>query len=120
MKETIKLEIPKKSEFISIIRLTTSFVANNVGFNIEEIDDLKVVVSEMCIYFINHLDAAIRPLNIVFQFDNHELTVEIEDLNFGLMAQEKEDMGIMIIQSLADQFSLDIEKKKILISKRIQ
>jgi len=120
MKETIKLEIPKKSEFISIIRLTTSFVANNVGFNVEEIDDLKVVVSEMCIYFINHLAAATKPLNIVFQFDNHELTVEIEDLNSGLMAQEKEDMGIMIIQSLADQFSLDIEKKKILISKRIQ
>jgi len=47
MKETIKLEIPKKSEFISIIRLTTSFVANNVGFNVEEIDDLKVVVFQI-------------------------------------------------------------------------
>ena len=120
MKETITLQIPKKSEYISIVRLTTSSVANRVGFNVEEIDDLKVVVSEMCIFFLNHLDSATKPLNIVFHFDNQEVTVEIEDLNTGLMNHDGDDMGIMIIQSLADEFSMNTENKKILISKRIQ
>ena len=46
--ETIKMEISANPDFVSIIRLTTSGIANKIGFSIDDIEDMKVAVSEAC------------------------------------------------------------------------
>ena len=46
--ETIKMEISSNPEYVGIIRLTTSGIANKVGFCLEDIEDLKVAISEAC------------------------------------------------------------------------
>ena len=43
--ETIKMEISANPDFVSIIRLTTSGIANKIGFSIDDIEDMKVAVS---------------------------------------------------------------------------
>ena len=37
-KDVISLLLPLKAEYVSLIRLTTSGIANRIGFNIDEID----------------------------------------------------------------------------------
>ena len=44
--ETIKMEISANPEYVSIIRLTTSGIANKVGFCLDDIEDLKVAIKE--------------------------------------------------------------------------
>ena len=39
--ENVKLIIPKKSEYLSTIRLTTSALSNINGYNVDDIEDLK-------------------------------------------------------------------------------
>lgn len=39
--ETIKMEITANPAYVSIIRLTTSGIANKVGFCMDDIEDLK-------------------------------------------------------------------------------
>ena len=43
--ETIKIEVTANPEYVSIIRLTVSGIANKVGFSLDEIEDIKVAVS---------------------------------------------------------------------------
>ncbi|MDC3415236.1 anti-sigma B factor RsbW [Aquibacillus sp. 3ASR75-11] len=42
----IEIKVPAKSDYIGVIRLSTSGIANRMGFSIEEIEDLKVAISE--------------------------------------------------------------------------
>ena len=53
--ETIKMEISANPEYVSIIRLTTSGIANKVGFCIDDIEDLKVAISEACTLSLIHI-----------------------------------------------------------------
>jgi len=118
--DKINLTIPKKSEYMSTIRLTTSALSNLKGFNIDDIEDLKVIVSEVCSFFINNVEHSNEPLNIEYHICNNSLQVEVSDLNEGKITEENKinsDMCIMIIESLADNYNFDLENKKIIFEK---
>ena len=120
--EKVKLSIPKKSEFMSTIRLTTSALSNINGFNVDEIEDLKVVISEVCTFFINNVKNNIEPLDICYELNNKDLTVEVTDLNSGEIIQKdrtSSEMCVMIIESLTDSYNFDLENKKIIFEKCI-
>lgn len=120
--DKINLSIPKKSEYMSTVRLTTSALSNLNGFNIDDIEDLKVIVSEVCTFFINNMEENKEPLNIEYKVDEENLTVEVTDLNNGKIDQKNKansEMCIMIIESLADNYNFDLENKKIIFEKNL-
>lgn len=120
--DKINLNIPKKSEYMSTIRLTTSALSNLYGFNVDEIEDLKVIISEVCSFFINNVEKKDKPLYIEYQLESNKLAVEVFDNNEGLITEkskENSEMCIMIIESLADNCIFDLEKKKIVFEKNI-
>lgn len=42
----IEMKLPAKPEYVGVIRLSISGIANRMGFTYEEIEDLKVAISE--------------------------------------------------------------------------
>nr|WP_281064497.1 anti-sigma B factor RsbW [Cytobacillus eiseniae] len=48
------MKIPAKPEFVSVMRLTLSGIANRMGFDYEEIEDLKIAISEACTNAVQH------------------------------------------------------------------
>ncbi|SHN32022.1 anti-sigma B factor RsbW [Gracilibacillus kekensis] len=42
----IEMRVPAKAEYVGVVRLSTSGIANRMGFSYEEIEDLKVAISE--------------------------------------------------------------------------
>ncbi|SER38320.1 serine/threonine-protein kinase RsbW [Gracilibacillus ureilyticus] len=42
----IEMKVPAKPEYVGVVRLSTSGIANRMGFSYEEIEDLKVAISE--------------------------------------------------------------------------
>ena len=46
--ETINLDIPCASDFVGVVRLAVSGIATRMNFSIEEIEDIKIAVSEAC------------------------------------------------------------------------
>ncbi len=120
--EKIRLTIPKKSEYMSTIRLTTSALSNLKGFNVDEIEDLKVIISEVCTFFISNVENNSEPFDISYEVNSNNLTVEVTDLNSGGISEENKtnsDMCIMIIESLADSYNFDLQNKKIIFEKSI-
>ena len=76
--ETIKMEISANPDFVSIIRLTTSGIANKIGFSIDDIEDMKVAVSEACTNAIKHSDD--KSVSITYTILENGLDIEIKDI----------------------------------------
>ena len=121
--EKVKLIIPKKSEFISTIRLTTSALSNIEEFNIDIIEDLKVIVSEICVFFINNIEKNEKPLEIEYFIEKDKFKVIVTDLNDGEITEHNKkssEMCMLIIESLADKYEIDLENKKLCFEKNIE
>lgn len=50
----IEIRVPAKPQFVSVIRLTVSGLANRIGFDYDEIEDLKIAVSEAVTNVVHH------------------------------------------------------------------
>ena len=79
--ETIKMEITSNPDYVGIIRLTTSGIANKVGFSMDDIEDIKVAVSEACTNAIKHSNDEI--FNITFSILENGIAIEIKDNGKG-------------------------------------
>lgn len=52
--DLILLTIPAKPDYVGIVRLAVSGIANRMGFSYDEIEDLKLAVSEACTNAVDH------------------------------------------------------------------
>jgi len=50
----VTVEVPAESEFVAVVRLAVSGVASRMGFTLEDIEDIKVAVSEACTNVVQH------------------------------------------------------------------
>lgn len=108
----IKMTIPTDSSNISVVRMTASSIANRIGFNIEEIDDVKIAISEACTNVIKH--SKVPTFELFFGEGNGYIEIEIKDSGIGYnFADLKEPeflgertnggLGIFIIKMLMDE-----------------
>lgn len=114
-KDIIKLEIPAKSEFIPVARLTIAGISSRLDFNIEELEDLKVAVAEACINVLNQGTKE----NIYMEFEVSEdcICTRVKDVKEveGTSLLEDLNLGMLIIESLMDEVEIKdwgLEMKK--------
>ena len=113
--DKVNMSLPCKSEYIGVVRLTVSAIANRMGFNIEEIEDIKVAVSEGCANAVKH--ALDTYFDIAVEVFSNKIKIEIKDCGVGYdvttiqvpdMDSPKEGgLGIFIIKTLMDQAQLE-------------
>ena len=53
--DLITLSVPAKPEYVMITRLTSAAVATRIGFDVDQIEDIKMAVAEAIIMIINQL-----------------------------------------------------------------
>jgi serine/threonine-protein kinase RsbW len=109
------MEITSNPDYVSIIRLTTSAVANKIGFSADEIEDIKVAISEACTNAIKHSED--DKFNIEFKILHNGLNIEIRDNGKGydnnliitpdLDKPKENGLGLFIIQALMDEVSIN-------------
>ncbi len=108
--EQIKLTLPVNAAYVSAARLTASSVANRLGFDIEEIEDIKAAVSEACTYIIKkHAAAPENNFKILFDFSQEILNITITIKNSLINKIEEEEMSLLVIKALADNLSIDCQ-----------
>lgn len=110
------MTLPNKPEYVSVARLTASVVANNMGFDIEDIEDIKVAVGEACNNSVIHGNRS-SSISLSFIIDNSNFVVEVADdgkgFDFGEYNQPDLDnyqgkgLGIFIMESLMDTVEID-------------
>jgi len=125
--DIIELGLPINPAYVSTARLTASSIANRMGFNIEDIEDIKAAVSEACTYLIkmHQLDKSIQNMfNIQFIIKSNALDIMLtaEKIKFDNIYEE-DGLGILMIEALMDYISLsskDDANINIFMSKKLK
>ncbi len=102
MSKLYKLEVENNSENIALVRLNSSFIASRIEFNVEEIEDIKVSVSEAMNYQLNLSEKT--SIEFVLHEDKIEISVINEKLKDKKVDSEDSDKFVkMILESLMDE-----------------
>lgn len=109
MKEYISLKIPKAPEYVSLVRLNSSAVANTMAFDFEEIDDIKIAVAEACNSIISNGEGEDSSIEICYEKGLDYLTIEIKtDANISCKKEETDNpldqnLSLLIIETIMDE-----------------
>ena len=101
-------------DFVSVIRLTLSGVASRIGFSLDDIEDMKVCVSEACTNAIKHSKK--DEFQVKFYVYPDRLNIEVLDDGIGydvdslaspdLKNPKTSGLGIFIIKTLMDEVEI--------------
>lgn len=105
--DKICIKIPANSLYLKSIRLFTASIASDMGFDIEKVEDLRVVVSEAVNYKLTDKD-----IDINYYIEEKKLTIEVvgRDKDLDDMALNMRDL---ILQELADEVEISEDLIKI-------
>ena len=107
--DTISLTIPPKTIYLKSMRLSAASLASDIGFDIEEVEDIRVVVSEAINYKMSD-----RNIKINFYTKENLMKVEVIGKDREI---EEENLKIkqIILEQLADK--VEVFEDKIILTK---
>ncbi len=120
MTDLLKFSVPGKPEYVGMVRLAISSLANCAGFDIEAVEDIKVAVSEACNNVVCHgRTNCEKCYEVSCEVGNGRIIISVEDLAGGydltkyqlpMMDHPKEGgLGIFIIKALMDEVDIFTE-----------
>ncbi|NLG88688.1 MAG: anti-sigma regulatory factor [Clostridiaceae bacterium] len=109
--DTVKIHLPRKADYASLIRLAVSGIASKIGFDIDVIEDIKVAVSEVCNKIVSlSTENCDKYYDITFQLFSDGLKVQFKvpgGFAGKMFEGESGEFAYAIISSLMDEFSVD-------------
>jgi len=104
--ETIRLSVPAALEYVRILRLTASGVASRLGFDVEEIEDLRVAVDELASLVVEAAGGG--ELTVHFAVRDGALHIEGEATPPGDAPAEAgvDDLTTQILAAVVDEWDL--------------
>ncbi|MCM3714668.1 anti-sigma B factor RsbW [Halalkalibacter oceani] len=129
----IQMSIPAKPEYVGVVRLTVSGVANRLGFSYDDIEDMKIAVAEACTNVVDHAYQEGGTMNVSFYLypDRMEIVVadrgqsfDVDNLRDRLgpvdstkpVGDLKEGgLGLFLINTLMDKVEINDESGVVLM-----
>lgn len=134
----INLAIPAQAEYIDVVRLTLFGIANKAGFSYEDIEDMKVAVSEACSNAVLYAyDYHCGPIKVTFELERDRISIMIKDYgnksvdlehlyppasfhNKALSEIGPRGLGIFLMQALMDNVEIRTNfGTEVILTKRI-
>ncbi|GAK10710.1 anti-sigma B factor RsbW [Geomicrobium sp. JCM 19039] len=121
--DKIEMKVPAKPEYVSIVRLTVSGIANRMGYAYDTIEDMKVAIAEACTNVVDHAyDEGHGDINLAFTMfeDRFEMMVSDEGgknptlkkangpVNASTPVQDLQEggLGLFLIETLMDEVDI--------------
>jgi serine/threonine-protein kinase RsbW len=104
--EIIRLSVPAALEYVRIVRLTASGVASRLGFDVEEIEDLRVAVDELASIVVDAAGGG--DLVVQFAVRDDSLRIEGEATLSPSRAENAkvDDLTAQILAAVVDEWDL--------------
>lgn len=106
--DTVSLKIPASPVYLQVVRLVAAGLATRLKFTLDDIEDLKIAVDEMCAYFTG---ANGREGTIEVRFTVHHDCLEISGAgHFPSGEKVRTDLtefSRMILETVADSATLE-------------
>jgi serine/threonine-protein kinase RsbW len=113
--DIVELTLPVKADLVVLARLTAATVASRANFDIEEIEDLRLAVDELCVSLVqDHLDG-----RLALRFSRDEELIEVEG-SFRSLREHPDDgsapgaggLSERILDALVDEHGYDEQDGK--------
>lgn len=125
----IEMTVPAKPDYVGVVRLSISGVANRMGFTYEDIEDLKVAISEAITNAVTHAYDNLDDGEVTVGFGVYENRLEVmvadrggsfnlDEIKGGIGPYERsesvEDLreggfGLFLIDTLMDKVEINNE-----------
>ena len=96
----ITITFPASPEFLRLARLTSADAGSRAGFDYEDIDDLRIAVSELCALITGSAGGA---LTLAFSVEAGGVTVDGRAESGSFVENE---LSRAIVQAVVDEFEL--------------
>lgn len=108
-KDSIVLKIPAKPEYVMSLRLFVSGIATAQGFDIEELEALKLSISELLVMAVRDENEF---LNLEFYLKDKEI-----ELVANVTADDRDNLSLKIVESLSDNFETNERETRAIFKK---
>jgi serine/threonine-protein kinase RsbW len=116
MGDLLKFSLPGKPEYLGVVRLAVSSIANCAAFDIESIEDIKVAVSEACMNVVRHGSSEELCYEVECRIERDRFIVLVSDCCGGyntndylepcLEDPKENGLGLFIIKALMDEVDI--------------
>lgn len=107
--DNVELEIPLSTRFASTVRAVAAAVSADLGFSVDEIDDLRLAVNEAVALLADVDDADTGRLRIRFESTDGAVTVRCErsGVHGQLRVDDVDVLARRILDAVVDEYSVD-------------
>jgi len=108
--DRVELAFPARGDLVVLARLVTSAISARAGFDIEELEDLRLAVGELCLLALQGSDRRHGDLRLEFRVstDSIDISCTLEGAAPALTARtadglEAEQLSEQILSALVDE-----------------
>jgi len=104
----VTLAVPADPRLIRVVRLAASGLASELGFGLDEIEDLKLAIAEACTDRLEH--ASGETLAVTFRYDGDGLAVEVAgDAPDSSGGEDTCDFALALMEALTDHVEREVD-----------
>lgn len=104
--QEVVLRVPALAEFLRVVRVTASGLATRLGFSLDDVDDLRLALDELC-YVLIGKGNELETLELRYQLDDRSLTIVGETgRHHGGEPLVLGDLSKQILTALVDEHHL--------------
>lgn len=115
MSDRITLSIPSKPDYLLTVRLAASSIGSRMGYNINDIEDIKTAAAEACLIIMQERKSS--SLEIIFNINKKALNIEVCGTlgrsPYKKTANEDSILGQYLLSALAEDVNFQYLDKKI-------
>ena len=111
MTELVELTIPVSADLVVLARLTAATVASRADFDVEEIEDLRLAVDELCLIVVDGGAGGELKLQFIHDAEEIEISCRYVGIRPSPVAADETLDGLSgrILDALVDTHGLRIE-----------
>jgi anti-sigma regulatory factor (Ser/Thr protein kinase) len=112
MTEPVELIIPAQSDLFVLARLTAATVASRAGFDVEEVEDFRLAVDELCVSIVDGSSAGRLSLTFISDGGSVEVICTLDGpepaARPGDDGYSEHDLSTRILDALVDEHGEEI------------
>jgi serine/threonine-protein kinase RsbW len=111
--DRVELTFPARGDLVVLARLVSSAISARAGFDIEELEDLRLAVGELCLLALQGSDAHQGELRVEFTCSSDALDISCTLISAGPLPDawsggaEALQLSEQILAALVDQYGRD-------------
>ena len=112
---TIELTIPADPRLLRLVRLVASGLASTAGFDVDELDDLRIAVDEAVSALLEGGGGAPLPLRFEVGGGSVAMQGETKLASADALDQDRLELSTQILGAVCDEHQLDVVDGTVLV-----